>query len=344
MDMTNKWDEWSALDIERIEPMEVTDVEKARMKKRVIGNQRGKSVRSIWRNVAAAAIITGTSVATLGIAFPGVAAEIPFMQGIFSYFETDEDNFYAEYGDHATAVGQVQTSNGVTVMIENAVYDGDSITIAYALETEKELGKAPYFSFGQSLNVRDSVGLTGESEIHQISDTRYAGVVRLSPIFEKQPDTVQVQWAPDSFTNSTTNQVLTGDWSFNFQVTQTENEVQVVNQTASDKGVTLLINELRNTEVSTVIDYDQIIDPSLLEEWKNISPLLEVKDDLGNDYQVKSNGGMSEDSETYEWSDTIGIIDSKATKLYIEPTLIFSLGEGKGHEKHKMETIAVNLR
>jgi hypothetical protein len=343
MDMTKQWDQWSALDIEHMEPMQVTDIEKARVKKRVIGNQRGKSVRSIWRNVAAAVLITGTSMATLGIAFPGVAAQIPFMQGIFSYFETDEDNFYTKYGDHATAIEQVQTSNGVTVMIENAVYDGASVTIAYALETEKELGETPYFSFGQALDVQGSDGFTGENELQKISDTRYAGVIRLTPVFEKQPDTVQVQWAPDSFTNSTTNQVLTGDWSFNFQVTQTENEVQVVNQAAFDKGVTLLINELRNTEVSTVIDYDQIIDPSLLEEWKDISPLLEVKDDLGNDYQVKPNGGMSEDSETYEWSDTIGIVDPKATKLYIEPTLIFSLGEGKGHEKHKMETIAVDL-
>ncbi|WP_157886488.1 hypothetical protein [Planococcus versutus] len=34
--------------VESIEPMEVVDIEKMKVKKRVIGNQRRKSINSIW--------------------------------------------------------------------------------------------------------------------------------------------------------------------------------------------------------------------------------------------------------------------------------------------------------
>ncbi|CAH0346666.1 DUF5643 domain-containing protein [Bacillus sp. CECT 9360] len=112
----------------------------------------------------------------------------------------------------------------------------------------------------------------------------------------------------------------------------------------TEKDVTLVINEIRRTDVSTIIDYKQIIEPSLLEKWNDISPILYIKDDLGNEYHVEPNGGESHDLENYKWSDSIGVIDEKATKLYIQPTIIFSLGEGKGHEEHKMKRIKINLQ
>ncbi|WP_445490815.1 DUF5643 domain-containing protein [Niallia sp. 03133] len=71
---------------------------------------------------------------------------------------------------------------------------------------------------------------------------------------------------------------------------------------------------------------------------------IEITDDLGNEYHVEGNGGTGDRLQNFKWSATIGKIDEKATKLYIHPTIIFSLGEGKGHEEHKIETMEINLQ
>lgn len=342
MDMKNQYKQWANLDVEQVEPMEVTDIEKARIKQRIIGKKVTKRKNYMWRNVAAAALIIGVSMTTVSFALPAVASQIPFMQDILSYFDKDPDGFYAKYKDHATKIEQVQTSNGITMMIENAVYDGTSITISYALETEKDLGKQP--SFQQFVDIENSTGITGSSGIQQISKTKYVGIVRVSPTLEKDLDKVKLQWLPESFKSGSTGETIAGDWKFNFELAKMKNDIQLVNQSVTDKDVTLIIKEIRTTDVSTTIHYNQWVEPSVLKKWKDVSAVLKVKDDLGNEYHVEANGGVSRDGQNFAWSDTIGVIDKKATKLYIQPTMIFSLGEGKGHEKNEMKMIEINLK
>jgi hypothetical protein len=137
---------------------------------------------------------------------------------------------------------------------------------------------------------------------------------------------------------------LLGIGSLNFELAKMKNDIQLVNQSVTDKDVTLIIKEIRTTDVSTTIHYNQWVEPSVLKKWKDVSAVLKVKDDLGNEYHVEANGGVSRDGQNFAWSDTIGVIDKKATKLYIQPTMIFSLGEGKGHEKNEMKMIEINLK
>ena len=126
--------EWMDLDIDKLELLEVTDIEKAHVKQHVLKKKK----TPIWRNMAVAAvIIVGATIAT-GFAFPSIASQIPFMENVISYFD-DEEQRYKNFETFSSDIGVAQTSNGITVMIDNAVYDGTNITVSYAIETEHDI-------------------------------------------------------------------------------------------------------------------------------------------------------------------------------------------------------------
>ncbi|MEK4090304.1 MULTISPECIES: DUF4179 domain-containing protein [unclassified Viridibacillus] len=340
--MTDQYKKWANLNVEDIEPMDVTDIEKARMKQRIINKKIPKIKRPVWRIAAVALMILVGSATTVSFAIPSVASQFPFIKGIVNYFTSDNDKFYEQYSDYATDIEQLEISNGITMMIENAVYDGNTITITYALETEHDLGVNP--RVGQFIDVEGSVAIGGGDSLQQISPTKYVGLARVTPTFKKDLEKVQVQWSPKSFTNDTTDETVNGDWKFNFELEKVQDEIQLVNQSITDAGMTLIINEIRKTDVSTIIKMKQITESRLLKKWHLASPALAIRDDVGNVYHVVDNGGSSMDNGvTTEWSQSIGVIDKRATKLYIEPTMILSLGEAKGSEKYKMKTIEVSI-
>ncbi|ETT83057.1 DUF4179 domain-containing protein [Viridibacillus sp. FSL R5-0477] len=340
--MTDQYKKWANLNVEDIEPMDVTDIEKARMKQRIINKKIPKIKRPVWGIAAVALMILVGSATTVSFAIPSVASQFPFIKGIVNYFTSDNDKFYEQYSDYATDIEQLEISNGITMMIENAVYDGNTITITYALETEHDLGVNP--RVGQFIDVEGSVAIGGGDSLQQISPTKYVGLARVTPTFKKDLEKVQVQWSPKSFTNDTTDETVNGDWKFNFELEKVQDEIQLVNQSITDAGMTLIINEIRKTDVSTIIKMKQITESRLLKKWHLASPALAIRDDVGNVYHVVDNGGSSMDNGvTTEWSQSIGVIDKRATKLYIEPTMILSLGEAKGSEKYKMKTIEVSI-
>ncbi|MER2170989.1 MAG: DUF4179 domain-containing protein, partial [Psychrobacillus psychrodurans] len=122
---------WMDLDIDNLDFVEVTDMEKARVKQHVLKKHKKAP---LWRNIAVASIVVLSATVTTGFAFPTIASQIPFMENIIGYFTDDERS--SNFETFSTDIGLVETSNGTTVMIENAVYDGTNITVSYAIETE----------------------------------------------------------------------------------------------------------------------------------------------------------------------------------------------------------------
>ena len=202
--------EWMDLDIDNLELPEVTDIEKARVKRHVL--QKRKKA-PIFRNIAVAAVILVGATVTTGFALPSVASQIPFMQNVISYFE-DEEQRYANFEAFSTDLGLTQTSNGITVMIDNAVYDGTSITVSYAIETEYPFGENLHVQAPGWFEVKGAVANGGGNNITQISDTRYVGLTTFTPHFEDDvyPETVQVTWEPGAFYNWETEFEVKGDW------------------------------------------------------------------------------------------------------------------------------------
>ena len=336
--------EWMNLDTDTLELPEVSDIEKARVKQFIL--QKPKKA-PIWRNVAIAATIIVSATVTTGFAFPSVASQIPFMQNVISYFE-DEEQRYTNFEAFSTEIGLSQTSNGITVMIDDAVYDGTSITVSYAIETEHPFGenievRAPYW-----FEVKGASGSGGGSKITQISDTRYVGLTTFTPHFKEdvRPDMVQVTWEPTAFYNWETAFEVEGNWSFAFSLDRLDGNVLPVNETLKQDDVTFTLQTLEFTDVSSIITYEQIVTKELLEKWPSVTPVFRITDDLGNMYMDGlGGGGVSYDNMiTYTGSTTFGTIHEGASQLIIQPTAIASLNFGKGHTEIEMDPIVIELK
>lgn len=328
---------------EEIEPIDVSDEEKEAMKQRVrkkISQQR--RVPKIWRNVAAAAVIAIASVTTIGLGFPTLASQIPLVSNIFSVFNEDRDGFYTEYEEFATDVSQAQTSNGVTIMIDRAVYDGKSVTLTYSVETENELGQNS--GVNTTLDVAKSSGSGGTtSPLQKVGDRKYVGLVSSTPILDKPQDTIHVSWSPRSIDNYDTMEGIEGKWDFQFTLKAVTGAGQDVKQSVANEGIEVTLDSISYTDISTVIEYSQTVKPSVAKKWEWITTDLLIKDNLGNEYLSNGNGGVSEHGQDYKWSTTIKKVDQQASVLIITPEVMLSKGSGHAYKKMKLNPIKVKL-
>lgn len=328
---------------EDIEPVDVTDEEKEAMKERVrkkMGHSR--SSPKIWRNLAAAAVITVASITAVGLSFPTLASQIPLVSNIFSIFNEDQDDFYKEYETFSTDVSQAQTSNGITIMVDRAVYDGKTITLTYSVETDKDIGQNS--GVNDIMNVEHELGAAGTSTaLKQVGEGKYVGMITTSPDFDTPQDTVHVSWTPRSIDNLDTMKEIKGDWNFHFTLNAVKGDRQEVAQSVAADGIEVKIDAISYTDVSTVIEYSQTVESSVTDQWEWVTADLLIKDDLGNEYFANGNGGFSQNGQDYEWSTTIKPVDEQATSLIFTPEIVLSKGSGEGHRIKKMEPIEVKL-
>jgi hypothetical protein len=336
--------EWIDMDINQLELLDVTAIEKARVKQHVL---RKRKKEPIWRNIAVAAvIIVGASTAT-GFAFPSLASQIPFMDNVSNYFN-DEEQHYKNFEAFSTDIGLVQTNNGITIMIDNAVYDGTNITVSFAIETDHDFGKAMQISAPNWFDVIGASGSGGSNQITQISDTRYVGLSTFTPHFkdEKYPETVKVTWSPHAFYSMSTDLEVEGDWSFDFSLNRIEGDTQLVNESIQHKDLSFTLQSVEFTDVSTVISYEQVVTDALLEQWPSVTPVFYVTDDLGHVYNNGTGGGgvSPDNGKSFKGTTTFGAIQEDASQLIIQPVEIASLLSGKGHIEIELEPIVIELK
>ncbi|WP_107951151.1 DUF4179 domain-containing protein [Lysinibacillus parviboronicapiens] len=295
----------------------------------------------------AAAMILGLTTTSVAFAFPSLASQIPFMDNVISFFN-DEERDYKDFETFSTDIGLAQTSNGTTVMIDNAVYDGTNITISFALETEQEIEQEIEISAMNRFDVVDAIGMGGSEKITKISDNRYVGLASFTPHFKDEgyPETVEITWSPEAFNSTSNDSVVEGDWSFAFSLKRLEGDIQLLNKTVQKENVSFTLQSIEFTDVSTVISYEQVIKDELLKEWESVTPVFHVTDDLGNVYMNGTGGGgkTTNDYKTFKGTSDFGTIKEGASKLIIQPIQIASLNYGKGHTKIELETIVIDLK
>ncbi|WP_341321781.1 DUF4179 domain-containing protein [Solibacillus sp. FSL H8-0523] len=335
--------EWMELDIDHLEIEPVTELEKQRVKQHIL-KKRKKT--PLWKSIGVAAVLLISATTVTTFAFPSVAAQIPFMNNVMSYFNDDYGQ-YTNFELFSDDLSLVDSDNGVSILIDHAVYDGTNIIVSYALETEKDLGKSIGVSGGNWFDVKDAIAIRGSDYIIQIDDTHYVGVAEFTPTFKTgiNPETIEVSFKPKAFYNYETLLEVKGDWSFNFSLNRVDGTVVTVNETVKNEQVSLTLNSIEFTDVSTVLAYTQFASEDLRKEWLSVTPTLTVKDDLGNIYVDGLGGGgsTSDDFITFTGTTYFGAIKDGATKLFIEPTAIASLENGRGHEKIQLDSIVIEL-
>lgn len=330
-------EKWIQLDVDQIEPVEVTPFEKARIKKQLLGT----SIRSFkWRPLAASAIAAIGVTTVLGFSFPTVAAQIPFMSHVMAYFQDTNTEGYETY---STDIGLSQSSGGIEILVDKAVYDGTNVTIAFAINAE-EAGQTIGVTTLQGTSIDGADGLSGSTELMRLGNDQYAGLAIIAPDFERgTPEHVQVNWEPVLLTADSAS--IEGDWSFEIALERIMGDVQLLNQVVKNDDVAFTLQSLERTPVSTVIEYEQVASTELLENWEFVTPSFRVSDDLGNVYldEESGSGVASEEGALFTGSSSFGAIDEQATELIIVPLIQASAGSGKGREVMELEPIRVAL-
>jgi len=339
--MSQDFKEWLDLDIDEIEPRPLSTEQKEKIKKHVLTKGK-KNNRFNVRYLAGAALLGISVLSASFITFPAIADQLPFVQRILTYVE--EDVLPKKYEDFATVVNQVQSSNGIDVMIENAVYDGTNIILTYGIQTDKELGNHPRPE--GFINVEPTSGSGGTGSIEKMNDTTYVGVEKVTPLFKGEgPEEVLVQWEPTSFQDFQTNTEVKGNWKFEFTLSQLPTNVQLLDQTSSQDGLTVVMKSLEKSEMAAVLRYNFYVEESVLQNWPFVTVEMSGgKDNLGNVYELNGNGGVSHnEGASNEWRTTIYSIDPNATSLTFTPQIYYSKGSGELVKVKDMKPVTIQL-
>lgn len=310
----NELDKFLNTDIEDIPGAPVSKLEKKAMKRRLLGQK--KKPKWLLKTAVAAALLIGTG-ATVVVAFPSIASQIPVLQNIVSYFE-DDDLVFSHFSDVAQPLDMTQTSNGSTITLGDAVYDGTSVTISFALKTEIDLGTTP-----NSTGMVEAAGANGYGaaiSMKKVDDATYAGVITMAPGFgNSPPKTLSLNWKPVAFEDMNNMETkITGDWSFSFKLRALQGDRFAVDKTILFDGGKYLMDDLSLNKLSTVLRFEtELTDENhYVTDWQ-------LTDNLGNVYpMVFGTGGASTFRKPFQQI-TFEAVDPEASTVTIQPKITY---------------------
>lgn len=321
----------SNIDENKFEEMEVSELEKAKVKNTLKKSINKKRKMKSWKkHVAVASILVGLSAATLGFTFPTYAKNIPVIEDIFRFFENERANtliqghvskvkekgLYYNYKQFANDINLTKESNGIKISINDAVFDGRTVTLTYSIESEQDLGE----HVRTSLPIIEGMNAHGgTSKTTKIDTNKYVGIQTVSHLEKKTLDVANVRWNIGSIRDPDNQTEIKGDWNFDFSLFAVDNTLQLSDSSSEQNGVKIDIEKISVTPMSFIVYYDQIVSESIRNIWDGVDVELEIKDDLGNVYSGQDNGGKGPDSYNISRSKTFEKIDPKATKLIMTP-------------------------
>ena len=317
------------IDIDTIEEKPLTDIQKQRILKSA---RTKKAPKGTWRRFITAAIVGLAVISGSLYALPTIASQVPFVENILE--KINPDFVPKNYLDLATIINQVESSNGVDMMIENAVYDGTTLMVSYAIKSDKDLGTQPFLN--TVLNLKGSTGGSSITSIDKIDDGLYAGMIIVIPMFDKDRDNLQITWQPKEIINQDTNETFEGDWTFSFKLDELPVTSQHIALTSVNDPVQIKINRVDFTELSTTMHYEYNIDASIMKNYPLSSiNFVEAVDNFGNKHEIHGSGGvMTDDGHGYNWSFSFYNLPEDVTSLTVSSEMHYVLLSG--NEVHDM--------
>lgn len=319
------------IDENEFEEMEVSELEKSKVKntlKKSINKKR--KIKSWKKNVAVASILVGLSATTFGLTFPAYAKNIPVIEDIFRFFDNgrtessidsydvkdEEKGLYYDYKKFSNEINITKESNGVKITVNDAVFDGKTVSITYSIESEQNLGENVFID---SPDIEGIGAMGGSGKTTKIDSNNYVGILSLSKMEDKTLDIANIKWNINSIQNPDNQTEIKGVWNFDFSLNAVDSTMQLSDSSSEQNGVKVNIEKISVTPLSFIVYYDQIVSENIRNKWDGVNVELEIKDDLGNVYSGEGNGGKGTDSYNMNWSKTFEKLDENATKLIVTP-------------------------
>lgn len=320
------------IDEKELEEIEASEIEKEKVKRNVKQSIRTKKKMKSWKKgVAAASILVGLSVATLGIGFPTYAGGLPIVGDIFRFLDNGRTGLYENYKEFSTELNMTRESNGIKVTINDAVFDGRTITITYSIESEKDLGEKP-FPFG-SPQVRGFNGGGGSSNVTKVGEGKYVGMTTMSGHGSERLDVANVWWDIEAIELDYEGKAIKGNWNFALSLKAMDSKELKVNKVSENELIKINIDKMEVTPMSYIVFFNQEESKALRNIWDSADVELEIKDDLGNHYAGEGNGGSSTVAEPHKssWSATFKKLNENATKLIVTPRVHLRVHTPENH-------------
>lgn len=311
--------------------VEVTELERASVKKRLkqlIKKNKGWGSKRIIAAALAGLVIGST--AFIGIINPTYAAEIPIIGDIFRFLDNGRTGVYDLYKENANEINIIKESNGIQMKINDAIFDGKTITYTYEIKTDKDLGDNPLTGIEPSFEIVNyKGGLTGSEQIEKVAEGSYIGQASYS--ISGELDRVKCKLKIEDILVCELNkeEKIKGKWFFTFQLEAVERSCKEINQGTEKGGFTVTIDKINETPMSFILQYTQQVPEAYRNDWDDVTTELVVKDDLGNVYEGEGNGGQGNiPTGIMNWSMTFRKLDEKATKLIVTPKVYISTVAG----------------
>jgi len=320
------------INVDDYEEMEVTELEVKKVKNSL--KKLMKKKRNGWKkkafSAAAAAVIATT---ILGFSFPTYASNIPIVGDIFRAIDGDR---FANFQAFSNEIGITKTNNGISITINEAIFDGETVFFTYTIESDKDLGeKISLDAFTSAKEIKFNGSWQQGNEIERVAENQYVGVGWLASPDLNDP-TVDVDWNIYRILNGDGEKVADGKWHFDFSVGATNNEELSINKKSSDDGAEALVDKVFFSPVSMRVYYENkfpiskewddtriewIVRDDLGNEYPTLIEWLSawtVRDDLGNEYPTLEDAGWSGEIFENGWI-ALEAVHPDATKIIITP-------------------------
>ncbi|MED4018709.1 DUF4179 domain-containing protein [Sutcliffiella cohnii] len=276
--------------------------------------------------------------------FASIVTKIPVIGSVFNYFMYEKP-YYELYSDLSSEMGLIEESNGINIIIDQAIYDGNLVILSIVIEVEEEFGSMPIF---ESWPLVQGVFSNTSYEVEYVEDVGYVGVVSISKL-KDESKTVNIVWEPESITSDL--KTVEGDWKFKFSLSAIQGKHITVDKEVSESGVTVNLMDVIRTDVNLTVNYSQLLDEDFYGGHVYLEAEFYAIDNLGNEYEVPYNGGSgivgSDSSEDILWNATIHGLDKNATSVTFFPFAHISGISSEFNEQSSkridFEPIIVNL-
>ncbi|MBM7702993.1 DUF4179 domain-containing protein [Metabacillus iocasae] len=305
----------------------VTDLEKAGLKKSLKQNLP-KSRKNKWKKqLVAAAVLIGLSTATIGLSFPTYASNLPIVGNIFTLLD---EKLYGNYKEYSQELNLTENDKGIAITINDALFDGETVSVTYSVQTEQPLGK-DIMLLGPSMSLKGFSANSGSNQLTQIAENKYVGLVRVTGMNGEKQDVANVKWNIEGMRDMNEEREINGTWNFAFSIPATDSTLHEVHKSSEKDGVKVNIQSISQTPVSTILHYNQEVSYDVIKHWSMADVQLQVEDDLGNSYAGEGNGGVGDDSYNINWSHTVEKLHPDATNLVITPVVTLRNNDADNH-------------
>ncbi|MGL5244519.1 MAG: DUF4179 domain-containing protein, partial [Sarcina sp.] len=274
--------------------------------------------------------------ATFGITFPAYAKNVPIVGDIFRFLDNGKTGLYDNFKKNANEINITKVSNGTSITVNEAIFDGRTVTLTYTVKTNEDFGE--HISLISDLvfdSELDESGATGTSGFAKVAPNTYVGQENktLDDLVTTPKDSLNFKVKIRKIdVDAEKTEYIKGNWNFDINLNAKKGNTQIINKSFEKEGVTGTINELSINPMSIFVSYSQKITEDLNKNWQSVELDLDIKDDLGNIYIGEGNGG-SGTIYNFNLSKTFEKLKDGATKLIITPKAKLRNGlEGGGVE------------